>query len=459
MNKLAMGALVLLSGTLAFVDAPVSAQKSGLTNATADKADDEVEALVKKVYPAFVLIGGGSGVCISEDGYFITNHHVWTEAVKPAKTLVKMAGNSKRYTADSVGADPRGDIVLGKIRVGEGEKLPFVNLADSDKVEVGDLCLCIGNPFLLAGQGSEPTVTLGTVSATHRFQGGYNDALQIDTAINPGNSGGPSFNLDGEVIGINGRNIASHGKRFNTGAGFAIPSTQVRNFLDAFKAQSGGAYLVRHGLVDGLSYDYHDRAGALIDEVDADTDAAAAGFESGDVITEIDGHEIGTVYRVYGVLGTKPRGSEFTFKVRRGEQELTIKVANNLPVDENQFPTMPLPDRGVTRGRGMGRFGMNPFPLPSPDSTLSGETGTSWYEFKRDGKVRGFALKSVSERSPLGMAGIKVGDILTELNGRPLHHHCDYNDPMIAIPAGTEVEIKYIQDGRERTAMVKTEKP
>jgi S1-C subfamily serine protease len=457
MNKLAMAALVLLSGTFVLANDPVSAQKSGLTNATADKADDEVEALVKKVYPAFVLIGGGSGICISEDGYFITNHHVWTEAVKPAKTLVKMAGNNKRYTADSVGADPRGDIVLGKIRVGEDEKLPFVNLGDSDKVEVGDLCLCIGNPFLLAGLGSEPTVTFGTVTATHRFQGGYNDALQIDTAINPGNSGGPAFNLDGEVIGINGRNIASHRKRFNTGAGFAIPSTQIRNFLPAFKAQSGGAYLVRHGLVEGLSYGYRDRTGAVIDEVDADSDGAAAGFEVGDVINEIDGHEVGTMYRVYGILGTKPRGSEFEFKVRRGEKDLTIKVANNLPVDENQFPTMPPADRGATRGRSMRNF--NPFPLPSAESTLSGVSGTSWYEFKRDGKVRGFEIKTVSERSPLGMAGVQVGDILTELNGRPMHHHCDYNDPMIAIASGTEVEIKYIQAGRERTAKVTTEKP
>jgi S1-C subfamily serine protease len=460
MNKLAIAVLVLLSGAMAVAGDPVSAQKGNLTNATADKADDEVEALVKKVYPAFVLIGGGSGVCISEDGYFITNHHVWTEAVKPAKTLVKMAGNSKRYTADSVGADPRGDIVLGKIRVGEGEKLPFVNLGDSDKVEVGDLCLCIGNPFLLAGQGStstEPTVTLGTVTATHRFQGGYNDALQIDTAINPGNSGGPSFNLDGEVIGINGRNIASHGKRFNTGAGFAIPSKQISNFLDAFKAQSGGAYLVRHGLVEGLSYGYRDRAGALIDEVDADSDGAAAGFEVGDVITEIDGHEITTIYRVYGILGTKPRGSEFEFKVTRGEKVLRIKVANHLPVDENQFHTMPPVDRGATRSRSMRNF--NPFPLPSAESTLVGVSGNSWYEFKREGDLRGFELKSVPEGSPLAKAGIQAGDILTQLNGRPLHHHCDYDDPMIAIAAGTEVEIKYIQAGRERTAKVMTERP
>ena len=202
-------------------------------NATVAKHEAEVKELVAKVYPAFVLIGGGSGVCITEDGYFLTNHHVWNQAAAPANMVVKMAGNSRQFTADAIGADPRGDIVLGKLRLNEGEKVPFAKLGDSDAVKIGDICLCIGNPFLLSGNGSEPTVTLGTVTANNRFQGGYNDSLQIDTAINPGNSGGPSFNIEGEIIGINGRNIASHGKRYNTGAGYAIPSNQCRNFMDA----------------------------------------------------------------------------------------------------------------------------------------------------------------------------------------------------------------------------------
>ena len=220
MNKLIPAlALSLMVGTA--WSGLVIAEPAPKPNATTRKAESELTQLVNKVYPAFVLIGGGSGVCISEDGYFLTNHHVWNEAAKPVETVVKRAGNNQRYTADAVGADPRGDIVLGKIRIEEGEKLPFAPLGDSSKVEIGDLCLSIGNPFLLSGQGSEPTVTWGTITAVSRFQGGYNDTIQIDTAINPGNSGGPSFNINGEIIGINGRNIASHGKRYNTGAGFA----------------------------------------------------------------------------------------------------------------------------------------------------------------------------------------------------------------------------------------------
>jgi S1-C subfamily serine protease len=447
-------ATALLLGTT-LVGGPALAQEKGLSNTTVDKVDAEVRALTARVYPAFVLIGGGSGVCISEDGYFLTNHHVWNQAAQPVTMAVKMAGNARQFQARAIGADPRGDIVLGKLVLKEGEKVPFVKLADSDKVAVGDICLAVGNPFLLSGTGSEPTVTLGTVTATHRFQGGYNDSIQIDTAINPGNSGGPSFNLDGEVIGINGRNIASHGKRFNTGAGYAIPSNQIRNFMEALKAQSGGALLVRHGIVGGLRLDFNavDK-GAVVRSVEENTEAADAGFAVGDVIVGIDHYEIFNAYRYYGVIGTKPRGSEFSFKVRRGDKVIAITARNDVPTESGQFGHIPRSDdeaRSRSGGTNPLQRMADPFALPSPKSSLafSGSYNT-------DRKIGGYKITRFADNSPLPGAGLQVDDIITHVNGRHIRHFADLSDIMIALDAGTEVTITYLRGEEKLEARVKT---
>ncbi len=422
------------------------------------KIDDETRALVKKVWPAFIHIGGGSAVCISEDGYFLTNHHVFNEAAKPASTVVRMAGSTRKYTADAVGADPRGDIVLGKLKLEKGEKVPFAKLGDSDKVQIGDLCLSIGDPFLLSGGLSEPTITLGTITATHRFQGGYCDCLQIDTAINPGNSGGPSFNIDGEVIGINGRNIASHGKRFNTGAGYAIPANQIKQFLDALRAQEGGAYVVRHGLVGGLKLSLGSKVkGAQVERVDAESEAADAGFMAGDVITMMDQYTVFNAFRYYGVIGTKPRGSAFKFSVKRGDQTLEITARNNVPTESGQFGTIPRSDDEARKDGGGGMAGMmDPFKLPNPKSTL----GVKKFERNKDRAVGGFVLQQFSEvggeQSPLEAAGLATNDVLLTINGRKIIYACDVSDIMIAVEPKTPLQVKYLRDGKEMEATVIT---
>ena len=424
-------------------------------NATVAKHEAEVKELVSKVYPAFVLIGGGSGVCISEDGYFLTNHHVWNQAAAPANMVVKMAGNGRQFTADAIGADPRGDIVLGKLRLNEGEKVPFAKLGDSDAVKIGDICLCIGNPFLLSGNGSEPTVTLGTVTANNRFQGGYNDSLQIDTAINPGNSGGPSFNIDGEIIGINGRNIASHGKRYNTGAGYAIPSNQCRNFLDAMKAQSGGALVVRHGFVGGLTLDMGSQAGAVVRKVDDESEASDTGFEAGDVITHMDGKVVFNGYRYYGIVGTKPRGSSFEFTVKRGDETIKITARNNVPTESGQFGTVPRSD-DEARSSGGGAAAMfgDPFRLPAMKSSL-GFSG----KYNPDRKVGGYVLTGVREGSAAEAAGLADEDIVTHINGRHIVFFADIHDILIATEPGTEMTLKYIRGGEELEAKLTTTEP
>lgn len=422
-----------------------------VSNAAAEKIDAETRALVARVYPAFVIIGGGSGVCVSEDGYFITNHHVWTGAAQPGTTVLRMAGNRKQYTADAVGADPRGDIVMGKIRVGEGEKLPFVKLGDSDKVNVGDICLAIGNPFLQASNPppgslpSEPTVTLGTVTANHRFQGGYSDAIQIDTPINPGNSGGPSFNIAGEVIGINGRNISSHGRRYNTGAGYAIPSNQIRNFMDAMKAAEGGSLIVRHGLVGGLRVDLGaPSGGAPVREVEDNSHAMAAGFKPGDLITAIDGKAVHNGYRYYGIIGTKPRGSQFTFTVKRGEKAEEITARNNLPVETGQMRTIPRTADQVPLNENRNEQ----FRLPPLRSDLNAS-----FARNDDPALPGVKLEKVND-GVLAAAGLQAGDVITVFNGRKLEYRSDLTDVLIGLEPGKEVKLTYVREGKEAEATV-----
>ena len=187
-----------------------------------------------------VLTGGGSGVLISEDGYALTNFHVTSAARGPVMKCGLPDG--MLYDAVLVGLDKVGDVALIKLLPKKaGDKFPFAKLGDSDKVQAGDWSLAMGNPFLLATDFT-PTVTFGLVSGVHRYQypAGtlleYTDCIQIDTSINPGNSGGPLFNMDGELIGINGRGSFEKRGRVNSGVGYAISINQIKNFMGQLRA-------------------------------------------------------------------------------------------------------------------------------------------------------------------------------------------------------------------------------
>src|SRR4051794_228591 len=178
------------------------------------KAEADRVAIVEKVKPSVVAVfarggqGGGTGVLINDEGYALTNFHV----VQPTGPTMQCGlPDGVLYDAVLVGLDKVGDVALIKLLPKkEGQKFPFAVLGDSDKVHEGDWSIAMGNPFLLATDFT-PSVTFGLVSGVHRYQypAGvileYTDCIQIDTSINPGNSGGPLFNMDGELVGINGR--------------------------------------------------------------------------------------------------------------------------------------------------------------------------------------------------------------------------------------------------------------
>jgi S1-C subfamily serine protease len=222
---------VLLGGTIALLLAAPAAGQDGGSLAETQK---RLRELIAKVSPGYVFVTqGGSGVCVSSDGWILTNFHV----AGGAKECKVWFTGGKEFTADLVGWHPLDDVAVLKVR--DGKDLPFVAVGDSDAVQVGDPVIAIGNPFALGLKNWEPSVAYGIVSALHVYldNPGYKDAIQTDAQINPGNSGGPLITMKGEVIGINGRiDIKRFTNRVNSGIGYAIPTNQIARFLPHFRA-------------------------------------------------------------------------------------------------------------------------------------------------------------------------------------------------------------------------------
>lgn len=356
----------------------------GLDDAAAERLDARVHEVVAAVKPAFVFIQGGSGVLISPDGYMLTNHHVLADgAASTSKkaTDVTLPG-IKQFKADVIGKDPHGDIVLLKLR--DAENLPHVAFGDADALAVGEYAIAVGDPFLQGRADFEPTVTVGVVSALHRYQNTYTDAIQTDASVNPGNSGGPLFNLRGELVGINGQIMARFGNRVNTGVGFAIPATQIQRFLPRFKVAKGG--VVQHGKIDGLrlSNEWSDGQGGRVARVDST--AEKAGFKPDDWIVKVAGYPVHNSNRVLGVIGTFPAGEEIEIVVKRGDETHSLKVTLD-PLQRDR-------PAGVDLGAQLGRA----------------EGG-------------GALVESVEEDGPAAASGLRVGDMIVAVDGQEVRSH------------------------------------
>ncbi len=376
--------------------------------------DARVRSAVEKVLPAFCFIGGGSGVVISADGWIITNHHV---AGMSKKWTVRLTGG-KRYKADLVGFDPRGDLALLKIR--DGKDLPHCDLADSDVLKVGRPVFAVGNPFLLGNETWEPTVTLGIVSALHRFADGYSDAIQTDAQINPGNSGGPLFTLDGEVAGINGQIRMRWDLRVNSGVGYAIPSNQIRRFLP--ELEKGGR--VYHAAVEGLVITQPEiyGSGALVYGIEEASPADKAGLNPGDLIREIDGFPVFNTKRFHGVIGTYPPGATVTMKV------LTMQ---NGQETEHEVPVY------------LGRPPEIREKLP-PDAPFAGV-----YFYPPAEKDAPLEVEDVVPGGPASRASIEPGDAILTVDEKPVKDAEAWSAAVAAKKPGDVLKLKIRRGGQE----------
>jgi serine protease Do len=308
----------LLFSTIAF-----GATDNGATPLdTALEAQDELAAAIQKTAASFVFIGGGSGVVLSPDGYILTNYHV---AGDRKQWTVRINGQSKLYVCDLAGLDPVGDLALLKCR--DAKNLPCIEWGDAGKISVGQQVLAVGDPFRLSESEGPPAFSLGTISALHRFQGNYCDAIQTDSAINPGNSGGPLLTLDGKLIGITGQIMTRFGAKSNTGIAYAIPVDQIQRFYQLLKEAKGQA--VYHGtLPDGMTFIslLDETQMAQVDTVEQNSPAAAAGFQPGDRILYVDGKRIYNYHRLVGIVRSYPEAAVLDVTTERRSQIVTLKL-------------------------------------------------------------------------------------------------------------------------------------
>jgi Do/DeqQ family serine protease len=270
--------------------------------------------------------GVGSGVIVSPEGYILTNNHV----VEGAEKVEVELNDRRTFTAKVIGVDSPSDIAVIKI---DASNLPTIPFGDSEKVEVGDLVLAVGNPL-----GIGQTVTMGIISAKgrqspSRDNSTYEDFLQTDAAINRGNSGGALVNLRGELIGIPSQILSQTGG--NIGIGFAIPTKMARNVMD--QLIRGGK--VRRGLLGvniepidpelAKQFGYQGVEGAFVQDVPKGKPADLAGVKPGDIITEYNGQRIKDRDQLRNLVSATAPGTTVKFKIWRegSERELSAKLA------------------------------------------------------------------------------------------------------------------------------------
>jgi serine protease Do len=341
------------------------------------------------------VTGQGSGFFITADGFAVTNNHV----VDKADTVEVTADDGKTYTAKVIGADSRTDLALIKV---EGRSdFPFVRLADKAP-RIGDWVLAVGNPFGLGG-----TVTAGIVSARGRDIGAgpYDDFIQIDAPVNKGNSGGPTFDVDGNVIGVNTAIFSPSGG--SVGIAFAIPATTVKTVVaqlkDSGKVSRGwiGVQIqpVTADLADSLGMKASE--GAMVAEPQANGPAAKAGILAGDVITAVNGTPVKDAKELARQIGAMAPGATVKLTVwRKGEEKSISLSLGELPKEREARAA--LPGSSSPSGTDVPHLGLTLAPA---------------------GKVAGSGSEGVvvTEVDPNGVAseqGFKTGDVILEVAGK-----------------------------------------
>ncbi len=353
----------------------------------------------------------GSGVIVNPDGYIITNNHV----VSGATDIQVFTPDKKKYTARVIGTDPRTDIAVLHI---DAHGLPPLTLGDSSKLKVGDIVFAIGDPL-----GIGETATMGIVSATGRGLGGaiehYEDFIQTDAAINPGNSGGALIDTRGNLIGINTAIITGGNGGGNEGIGFAIPINMARNVMEQILAHGKvvrGYLGVTIQSVDpdmakafGLSHG----GGALIADARSGSPAAKGGLERGDVILEMDGQAVNGPDDLSVRVSEMAPGTVVHFKVFRNGQD------HDIAVTLGEFPAESATGQGVEGGGAGESAGISGLQVQDLTPAIA-------RQLKVPSSTTGVVITEVDASSAAAAAGLQQGDIIQEVNRKPVHNVSEY---------------------------------
>jgi len=372
--------------------------------------------------------GLGSGVIISPDGYIVTNNHVVDGATDIRVTL----HDRRILAAKLIGRDKLTDLAVIKVNASD---LPSVPWGDSTTLQPGETVLAFGNPL-----GYRFTVTRGIVSALNRPNPAADrrapgQFIQTDAAINPGNSGGPLVNAHGQVIGINTFLISQTGGF--SGMGFAIPTQIVKPTVDT---------LIRNGKVEhgymgiGISDVTPDEAkffnvktaiGALVSQVEPDSPAAKAGLKTGDVITELNGKTVNDAGELQVEVGQKQPGTKLELTVMRDGKSEQVPVT---------LEAMGARDKGAETAsaeNGKPRWGIGLADL-TPELRQQVQAGSD---------VHGALIEKVSPGSSADNAGLRRGDIITEVNRHPVHSAADVQKELSSVPKGEDALVLVWSDG------------
>lgn len=359
------------------------------------------------------LHGLGSGVIVSPDGYILTANHV---VAKANEIMVGLGTGLRRYKAKEIGTDPGTDVALLKI---DEKNLPTITFADSDKARAGDIVLALGNPF-----GLQQTVTMGIISAVGRGGIGivdYENFIQTDAAINVGNSGGPLVDTEGRLVGINTAIFSRTGG--NQGIGFAVPSNLARAVMQSLR-EKGRVIRGYIGVtVQTLTPDLAEAmklkggiTGALVGQVAPKTPAEKAGIRSGDVITSVNGRKINDARELRLMVGSMSPGTKVQLGVNRGEETKTFDVElAEMPASATQ-PSPEASPEETTQPEKTKIFGG----VVVADITVDVRTALNLPE-----EVQGAVIVELDSSSPAAQAGLRVGDVIQEVNKQPIKNAKD----------------------------------
>lgn len=376
----------------------------------------------------------GSGVIITEDGYIITNNHV----VENAETINVRLTNFEEYDATIIGRDPKTDVAL--IKIEPKADLPYVAYGDSDLLRVGDWVMAIGNPF-----GFEQTVTAGIVSGKGRSLGSgpYENFIQTDASINPGNSGGPLFDMSGKMVGINTAIYSRSGG--NIGIGFAIPVNMAGYVVEQLKSHGKVTrgwlgVMIQHVTPDlAKQFKLEHPIGALVGEVTSGSPAEKGGIKAGDVIIEYNGKEITQMSMLPAQVAQTPIGDEAKVTlIRQGKKKkITVKIAKLKEAEDEICDGSKIKtkfDLGLTIQE----------LTPELSQSLSIE------------ETSGLLVVDVEPNKPGAEAGLKRGDLILEVNQKPVTTIKQYKKTMRAAKKTESILFLIKRDNHTRFVAIKT---